>query len=329
MSPAANNEYTVGWICALSLEMAASRGMLDENHGKPLEQHPNDKNSYHLGNIGRHNIVIACLPGGIYGTTSAAIVAEHMLLSFPSVRFGLMVGIGGGIPSKAHDIRLGDVVVSKPDRTFGGVFLHDFGKIVGDGKLERTGSLNKSPSVLLNALSSLEAEYELHGGGKIPDYLADMFQRYTAAKFKADYSYQGAENDQLYDADYDHVGDGDTCQSCNPAKVVARSTRENDIPVVHAGTIASGDKVIKSAKIRDTIGQEYGALCFEMEAAGLMDNFPCIVIRGICDYSDSHKNKSWQRYAAATAAAYAKEILGEITPQAVKTTPTVAEVLRG
>jgi nucleoside phosphorylase len=156
-----------------------------------------------------------------------------------------------------------------------------------------------------------------------------MFQRYTAAKFKADYSYQGAENDQLYDADYDHVGDGDTCQSCNPAKVVARSTRENDIPVVHAGTIASGDKVIKSAKIRDTIGQEYGALCFEMEAAGLMDNFPCIVIRGICDYSDSHKNKSWQRYAAATAAAYAKEILGEITPQAVKTTPTVAEVLRG
>jgi hypothetical protein len=30
-------------------------------------------------------------------------------------------------------------------------------------------------------------------------------------------------------------------------------------------------------------------LCFDMEAAGLMDSFPCLVVRGICDYADSQK----------------------------------------
>jgi hypothetical protein len=51
-----------------------------------------------------------------------------------------------------------------------------------------------------------------------------------------------------------------------------------------------------------------------MEAAGLMDDFPCLVIRGVCDYADSHKNDVWHGYAAATAAAYAKEFLSIIPP---------------
>jgi nucleoside phosphorylase len=62
-----------------------------------------------------------------------------------------------------------------------------------------------------------------------------------------------------------------------------------------------------------------------MEAAGLMDNFPCLVIRGICDYADSHKNKQWQGYAAATAAAYAKELLSMIHPSQVEETPAVID----
>ena len=79
---------------------------------------------------------------------------------------------------------------------------------------------------------------------------------------------------------------------------------------------------------RDRISRELGGvLCFEMEAAGLMNTFPCLVIRGICDYSDSHKNKDWQAYAAATAAAYAKELLGEIELVVVERTPAVAVVM--
>ncbi|KAK1656895.1 hypothetical protein BDP55DRAFT_596875 [Colletotrichum godetiae] len=72
---------------------------------------------------------------------------------------------------------------------------------------------------------------------------------------------------------------------------------------------------MKDGQTRDKYSQELGGvLCFEMEAAGLMNNFPCIVVRGICDYADAHKNKRWQPYAAATAAAYAKELLNTIPP---------------
>jgi nucleoside phosphorylase len=75
---------------------------------------PNDNNDYTLGKVGKHNVVIAVLPDGEYGTSSAASVARDMLHSFPNIRIGLMVGIGGGAPSPKHDIRLNDIIVSTP-----------------------------------------------------------------------------------------------------------------------------------------------------------------------------------------------------------------------
>jgi nucleoside phosphorylase len=95
--------------------------------------------------------------------------------------------------------------------------------------------------------------------------------------------------------------------------------------VVHYGLIASGNQVMRHGGTRDRLRRELDVLCFEMEAAGLMDRFPCLVIRGICDYADSHKNKCWQAYAAATAAAYAKELLGVIAGDEVADTRRVAE----
>lgn len=88
--------------------------------------------------------------------------------------------------------------------------------------------------------------------------------------------------------------------------------------------MASGNQVMKHGKTRDQLAQELNVLCFEMEAAGLMDGFPCLVIRGICDYSDSHKNKRWQEYAAATAAAYAKELLSVIQQDETQRRPIIA-----
>jgi len=75
-------------------------------------------------------------------------------------------------------------------------------------------------------------------------------------------------------------------------------------------------------------GEFGGVLCFEMEAAGLMNSFPCLVIRGICDYADSHKNKKWQAYAAATAAACAKEVLSVIPPAEVVKARTVDKTIK-
>ncbi|CAG8206823.1 unnamed protein product [Penicillium salamii] len=106
-----HNDYTVGWICALPLEMAAAKLMLDAIY-PGLPRLPTDYNTYILGNIGDHNIVISGLLSGAYGNVLAATVAMQLRLSFHSIRFGLMVGIGGGILSSKVDIRLSDIMVS-------------------------------------------------------------------------------------------------------------------------------------------------------------------------------------------------------------------------
>jgi nucleoside phosphorylase len=317
-----HRDYTVGWICALPAEMAAARGMLDQYHN-PLEQDPHDQNNYALGCIGLHNVVLACLPDGVTGLTSAAAVAIQMSASFRWLRFGLMVGIGGGVPSQDHDIRLGDVVVSKPSGTFGGVIQYDFGKTVQEGKFTRTGSLNRPPDVLLTALANLQAKH-LMEDPELLRHITEMVRKYP--KMRPQFTHPGRQKDQQYEAAYDHQGDNVTCGHCDTSRLVDREARSSDAPIIHYGLIASGNQVMKHGDTRDQLRRELDVLCFEMEAAGLTDRFPCLVIRGICDYADSHKNKQWQKYAAATAAAYAKELLSVVPAKQVMCAPPVAEV---
>ncbi|PYH90847.1 kinesin [Aspergillus ellipticus CBS 707.79] len=282
-------DYTVGWICALPIELAAAQAMLDETH-QTIPLPPNDHNTYSLGRIGSHNVVMACLPNGEYGTASAAVVAMQMLSTFPSVHHGLMVDIGGGIPGDDADIRLGDIVVSQPTGSYGGVVQYDYGKAL-EGHFQRTGMLNRPPQSLLTALTKLQARH-LRSGNNIPEILHQMYF--------------------LFPTYYSHMGSTNTCNQCDKSNAITRAPREVNAPVVHYGLIASGNWVVKDSKVRDRLQREFGAYCVDMEAAGLMNNFPCVVIRGICDYADSHKNKEWQGYAAAVAAAYAKELLSEI-----------------
>ncbi|VUC32372.1 unnamed protein product [Clonostachys rosea] len=277
-----NRMYTVGWICALAVEIAAATAMLDEVHQGPRELHPNDHNSYTLGRINNHNVVIACLPAGNYGIAPAASTAQQMLTSFTGIKFGLMVGIGGGIPQEGHDIQLGDIVVSQPKGQLGGVIQYDRGRELGL-RFERTGWLNSPPEVLLTALNTLKAS-RWTNRNRLQELLASL----------------AAKNPSFSrpDAISRHEG------------ITGQSHRENYNPNVHYGLIASGNQVIKDAATRDRLRQELGnVLCFEMEAAGLMNNFPCLVIRGISDFADYHKNDIWQPYAAATAAAFAKNLL--------------------
>lgn len=100
--------------------------------------------------------------------------------------------------------------------------------------------------------------------------------------------------------------------SCDVDQQITRTPRSSHEPEIHYGIIASGNQVVKDAHTRDQIAKKLGALCFEMEAAGIMNQLPCLVIRGVCDYCDSHKNKEWQGYAALTAAAYTKELLSVV-----------------
>ncbi|KAF3904092.1 hypothetical protein ABW21_db0205360 [Orbilia brochopaga] len=320
----AHDAYTVGWLCALPKEMLPARVMLEEVHAS-LPLPPGDQNTYCLGSIAGHNVAIACLPKGTIGTNAAAITATRMTTTFPSIRFGLLVGIGGGIPSRDHDIRLGDVVVSVPQDQHGGVIQWDKGKTTQGAKFVRTGLLNKPPTVLTSALSKLSIEHDLEGS-RCSEFISDMLERYP--KLRSKYGPRDVSTDILYKAHYDHAGDLDTtCANCDRSKAVQREPREEEV-VVHYGLIASGNQVIKHGPTRDEISREVGgALCIEMEAAGIMNDFPCIVIRGICDYADSHKNKAWQEYAAATAAAFAKELLHTIPKSQIATIKKVEEVL--
>jgi hypothetical protein len=127
---------------------------------------------------------------------------------------------------------------------------------------------------------------------------------------------------------YDHVDTGSTCKQCDISKLVKRHARDDTNPIVHYGTIASGNRVMRHGTTRDRLRREFDILCFEMEAAGLMNNFPCVVIRGVCDYADSHKNKRWQEYAAATAAACAKELLSIIPENQRASTRTAVEMAK-
>lgn len=67
--------------------------------------------------------------------------------------------------------------------------------------------------------------------------------------------------------------------------------------------------MIKSGQLRDNIAEKHELLAFEMEGAGVWDEIPCIIVKSVCDYADSHKNKKWQDYAPATAAAATKALL--------------------
>ncbi|SCO20008.1 related to ankyrin repeat [Fusarium fujikuroi] len=322
-------KYTVGWICAVTTEFVAARAFFDEKHDQLEIIADNDNNNYALGRIGKHNVVMAALPKSEYGTTSAATVARDMLRSFPNIRFGLMVGIGGGAPSAKHDIRLGDVVVSTRSNGKGGVFQYDYGKAIQEHAFVTTGSLNQPPQLLLTALSALEAEYELEGH-QLSAHIDRALEQWPRLRQK--YSRPPSNSDRLYRSDIVHPdssdGCGDVCSN-DPACLVDRKERDEqeDDPAIHYGLVASANQLMKDALARDKLAASMDVLCFEMEAAGLMNHFPCLAIRGICDYSDSHKNKEWQGFAAMMAAAYAKDLLHQIPPSKIEAEKPISEVL--
>ncbi|KAJ0417497.1 hypothetical protein BJY00DRAFT_325492 [Aspergillus carlsbadensis] len=307
-----HGDYTVAWISALPHEMAAGRTMLDEIH-PDLPQRSGDTNSYTLGSISGHNVVMVCLP--TMGTNSAAAVVNHLRSSFPNVQYGLMVGIGGGVPSPKVDIRLGDIVVSKPMDKYPGVVQYDFGKSVAGGRFEQTGTLNRPPEILLGAMLSLESQYLT-----LNDPISTLVTERLARNAKmTSFRCPGSHRDQLFESSYDHPEFEDDCSQCDGDRLVKRESRSMTEPHIWYGLIASGNQVMKDGSARDALSSKFPILCFEMEAAGLMNYLPCLVIRGICDYCDSHKKKKWQGYAAMTAAAYARLLLSRV-PRAVPNT---------
>ncbi|KAL6695763.1 nucleoside phosphorylase domain-containing protein [Trichoderma pleuroticola] len=303
-----SKDYTVGWICNMLTEYVAAQAVIDEEHERPEDVAPTDSSSYTFGKIRKHNVVMTALPGG---DVTAAIVATHMLHSFPNIAFFLTVVVGGGVPSPRHDIRLGDVVVGVSLDGEGGVFQYDLGESIQNEGFLFTGLPRVSPPFLRRAVNELMAQYERKGHqleGLITDILRAM-----KPGLREKYKRPGPGSDKLYIS-------STTYADADPTFIVQRPERtsEEDNPTIHYGLIASGNTWMKDAVVRDKLSGTNGVLCFNVGCAGVMNHFPCLVIVGICDYADTHQNKEWQGYAAMAAAVYAKDLLYKIHPSKIE-----------
>ncbi|KAI5380018.1 hypothetical protein J4E82_001091 [Alternaria postmessia] len=299
--------------------------MLDEDHDTPDYDSSYDDNVYTFGSVAGHNVVIATCPPGLTGNVNAGRVTGAMFKTFSSLRMAILVGIGGGVPEITHsqdpmeNLHLGDVVVGWPADGGDACVAYDAGRWHTDGHFEVLGTINRPDRVLLNALGKLMLDHQM---GKTTFH--EHRDRLVNSKHRRKFAFPGLEKDQLYQANYKHSGVyGDGCKDCEHSKVVSRPLRtEEDVQefVFHQGRIATGNAVVQDGEYRDEISRRCGksVLCIEMEAAGVDASRAALVIRGISDYSDSHKGDAWRSYAAGNAAIFARELLSKITPATVQ-----------
>jgi nucleoside phosphorylase len=265
------------------------------------------------------------------GQTSATGVVKDMLSSFPNIRVGFMVETGGGAPTKKNDIRLGDVVVSSQQHGTPSVLQYDCGKMIQGQGFHQEGSLNQPSTLVRTAVSGLKAQYKKKGN-MIETKIKTILDGYT--ELREEFNRPDEEKDRLYKADIVHPAEPEgTCSDIcgtKSEKLVERRVRasgENKRSIIHYGTIASGSWLMKNAHVRDLLAQQKGVMCFEMEAAGLMNHLPCLVVRGICDYSDSRENEDRQGYAAMVAAAYVRDLLERMVPSRVEDEAKLKEAI--
>lgn len=296
--------YTVAWIAPLEIEVQAAKHMLDKVHAGGFPVGPADDYLFHAGEIHGHNVVIATFAAGQrYGTSSATSLAIHIKKFFPNLWFGLLVGVAAGLPhlscSPTRDIRLGDVMIaySPPGGDDPAILPYGLGKQKGGSGLEllcHGHSLRQTERIVGSAIAKIKAER------REAQVISGYYQNIPEAAMK--FPDPGQENDFLYGSD-------------NNLPVPRQRRPGAERTRVWYGSIGSGDQLLKSSRDRDKLRDRYNVIGLEMEAAGIMNEIPVGNIRGVCDYGDERKNKDWQPYAAAMAAAFAKAVLAEIIPK--------------
>ncbi|KAI6777751.1 uncharacterized protein J7T54_003808 [Emericellopsis cladophorae] len=312
--PNSRNDFHIAILCAIPLEADAVDAVFDfhwDDDRLSFNKTPGDPNAYSTGVIGRHNVVLSHMPG--IGVASAASVASACKTSFPNISLGLVVGICGVVPGSGDEERvLGDIIISE------GVVQYDFGRQI-DGHFERKSTLldsfGRPPAdvrAVLAKLRGLRGREQLEK--RTASHLSMLQQRPKLCAV-----YPGKAHDRLFEPEYKHQDDGNTCDElgCDGHFVTRHrllAHLADPSPTVHFGLIASGNSVMRSGRDRDRVAKKEDVIAFEMEGAGAWDSFPCVVLKGACDYADNHKNKLWQRYAAAAAAACTKGFLQEWVP---------------
>ncbi|KAK6525439.1 hypothetical protein TWF694_005576 [Orbilia ellipsospora] len=356
------SDYTIAWVTILEEEWIAAGFMLDEQHPRP-DSLPNDPNSYKVGRIGRHNVVITRLPRA--GTDAGSHAVSNLWRTFRNIRFVFLIGVGGGAPgepvsenSNKEDLRLGDVVVAFQENEnesqigekvqekeiyvhkvynlikafrVGFVLQYDFGKDMANGEFNNRSYIRKPQTEVINCMRYWKSEQRA-GETNLNNFLNDSLTKIEekiqqgTAPGLGDYRFPGRKHDNLHKVTDDAAGE--RAANISP-ELVTRIERKHNLPIVHYGLIACANRVMGDGRKREELRRKHGVMCFEMEAAGLMNDFPCIVIRGISDYSDGNKDVDydWKPWASLTAAAAAKDLLSTIQPSSVETTRTVVEIL--
>ncbi|KAL7904648.1 hypothetical protein GGI35DRAFT_489723 [Trichoderma velutinum] len=359
--PSHRKDFQIAIICALSVEYDAATLIVDEfwdQDGKQYGRTSGDTNIYRNGRIGMHNVVLMLLPN--MGKAAVAGSAASLRTSYPNLGITFLVGVCGGVPTLgAHEALLGDVAISEA------IIQYDFGRQYPGEFIPRetavaTQSLpNKDIRTLLAYFKSDTGKNDLRQN--TARHLKALQGAAILKKYHYSYRYPGFAEDKLFVATYQHKHRGgplggsccesesycdNTAQSscselgCDEKKLLQRQRLERkrhltweeaQCPDIFIGRVASADTVMKSGDHRDQIAKQHNIIAFEMEGAGVWDECPCIVVKGICDYADSHKNKIWQPFAAATAAAAVKAMLTRYTiaDRAQQSTSSTDEIANG
>lgn len=299
-------------VCALPKERLAVELLLDSTYSQAHAHEIRDVNVYTLGRIGGVNLVVCSLPAGEYGKVSATTAAKDLLRTYTAVRHLFFVGIAGACPDVAKakhklDLRLGDVVTSVDV-----VLQYDLGKALQGGAIQISGHLNMPGQYLRNLVSALEQKQKVVTQRQQLQATLDSHVQTIVQQLADPVEYSRPQLDELFDSACAHQDENLKCsECCVDGKRVDRPARPQPTSFrVHLGKIGCGDMVVKDSVMRDRLMKEHGLACFEMEAAAVAQHgVDYLIIRGMCDYADSHKNKEWQGYACATAAAVFKEII--------------------
>ncbi|KAJ5661916.1 zinc finger protein [Penicillium maclennaniae] len=271
-------------------------------------------------------------------------------MSFTSIELVLLVGICGALPHKSDgtEILLGDVIISEilVELDYGRLYPSGFRRRK-DTILDVPGRPNEEILGLLHSLKTPLLLDEVHKG--MMQHLRALLRH---EKIKT--SYPAASEDKLFDSDYIHKHhsgcqecnafeiSGSVCDAaltasceelgCDASRLVPRfrlsaigANNTMSTHLIHFGSIGTANTVMKSAKHRDEHAESELVIAFEMEGAGVWGKFNCLIIKGVCDYADSHKNKIWQEYAAAVAASVAKEVLGQYVPHDRPSEPEIPD----
>nr|RBQ96346.1 hypothetical protein FVER53263_08374 [Fusarium verticillioides] len=333
--PTDRDEFRIAIMCALPCEADAVMLLFDEfwdEISAPYERLETDRNTYITGRIGQHKIVLVTLPHP--GGASAARGSAYLTLSYRNLKLALLVGTCGGMPRIGNiDAHLGDVVIGKD------VTQHDFGAhypsgfIINDAAENMIRRASKELRILLANLHMEFMRNRLKKAAK--GHLKDLQEAALKAEREANYQYPGTKEDRLFPPDYRHEHK-ESCSSCkhNPhdfckatyrtscietgcdfSKLIPRHNRHDlpkgaeFTPEIFLGRFGSASMPVRDGVDRDELAEKYSLDAFDMEGAGIWDELPTLIIKGISGYADSHSNKAWRDFASATAASVARAIL--------------------